>query len=371
MAGAFVGTLGAAALVDSMASQSPIQANLGASIMKEQMVAQSPTGMCSKAWKGDPADDCGATKCCQVTGYQCFEKKPGVHGCLEECDPAKGWTCLQPREIVPLSEVQEHASVTPKLYCWGVYTENTGSVKVSHELELFKQQYARKVSLFACDSYDVFSDAVVEVGPGLSTIQVQDVENEFHVIKRKDTTDGGWVNTGMFKQIWKAIGMREGPHRADWVVKVDADAVFVPQRLRHMIQGHPLTSTGVYLENCKEVKWGLFGNLEVWSVQAFNALLLNIDSCSESIDWVTGTKWGPIGEDLFAQMCMDKQGVSKVENFDLSTDAVCPGTRKRWGQKDNKKWKVPCGSVMTPSMHPFKKPDEWFSCLDATMALGV
>merc|ERR1712203_626986 len=56
-----------------------------------------------------------------------------------------------------------------------------------------------------------------------------------------------------------------------------------------------------------EVKWGFFGNLEVFSVEAFNTLLDNIDSCSQKIDWVKGTKFGPIGEDLFAQMCMDRK----------------------------------------------------------------
>merc|ERR1712117_502412 len=116
-------------------------------------------------------------------------------------------------------------------------------------------------------------------------------------------------------------------------------------------------------------EWGLFGNLEVWSIQAFNALLLNLDSCSQSIDWVTGTKWGPIGEDLFAQMCMDQQGVSKVQNWDVTTDGACPGTLKRWGEDNNKHWKVPCDKVMTPALHPFKKPEEYFSCLDATLVL--
>merc|ERR1712039_972419 len=167
-------------------------------------------------------------------------------------------------------------------------------------------------------------------------------EHEFHLIKRK--TSGTWVNTGMFKQVWKATKGRIGLEKADWVVKVDADAVFVPHRLKAALMGHPLAYTGVYFENCREVEWGFFGNLEVYSSQAFSTLLDNIDSCSEKIDWVKGTKWGPIGEDLFAQMCMDYQGVTKVENFGLTTDGACPGTRKRYGQEHNKHWKPPCGS---------------------------
>merc|ERR1712027_303070 len=125
----------------------------------------------------------------------------------------------------------------------------------------------------------VYSDVVVDIGSDMQTLQVHDDHNEFHLIKRK--VQKTWVNTGFFKQVWRA--MRDYPDQAmqnaDWVVKVDADAVFVPQRLRNMLTQQPDTYTGVYIE-----------------------------SCSEKIDWVKGTKWGPIGEDLFAQMCMDWQG---------------------------------------------------------------
>merc|ERR1712209_284225 len=69
------------------------------------------------------------------------------------------------------------------------------------------------------------SDVEVAVGPGLQTIKVVDVEGDWHFAKRKDT--GGWVNTGIFTQVWKAIANGWKSSSADWVVKVDADAVFV------------------------------------------------------------------------------------------------------------------------------------------------
>jgi len=338
-----------------------------------QIVAQKPKPMCSKPWSDKSKEDCSATKCCTVSGYSCFEKQAGVYGCVEKCDPHKGWTCKMPHDIVPLVEVSSWPSAN--LFCYAVYTKETGSTKKSYELELLQGQYAKKVSLFSCDSYSVYSDASAEIGSDLQTIQVSDVENNFHVVKRK--TQHTWVNTGLFKQVWKH--MRDswgevghaGLNNADWVVKVDADAVFVPQRLRNLLAEQPDTYTGVYLENCKGVEYGYFGNLEVMSKKAFKLLVDNLESCSEKIDWVKGTKWGPIGEDLFAQMCMDWQGVAKVGNFEVSTDGACPSTRKKYGQKDNKKWKPPCGELKTPAMHPFKKPAEYFQCLDATMALGV
>merc|ERR1712186_280112 len=76
------------------------------------------------------------------------------------------------------------------------------------------------------------------------------------------------------------------------------------------------------------------------------------------IDWKKGIKdgkYGPMGEDLFAQVCMDKHGVKKVENFEISTDGACPGDRPKDQQK-NKKWIPPCAGTVTPSIHPFKIP---------------
>merc|ERR1712241_854331 len=84
---------------------------------------------------------------------------------------------------------------------------------------------------------------------------------------------------------------------------------------------------------------------------------MHVDSCSSNIKWASmhATTWGPIGEDLFAQKCMDKHGVSKIQNFDLTTDGVCPGVKKKWGhEKDTKAFKPDCDKVSTPVMHPFK-----------------
>merc|ERR1712049_42396 len=116
----------------------------------------------------------------------------------------------------------------------------------------------------------------------------------------------------MFKQVWKKISEKGTWEAFDWVIKLDADAVFVP-----------------------------------WKD--------NLESCSKSIEWASmkATKWGPIGEDLFAQKCMDSKGVSKIQNFDLTVDGVCPEVKKKWGgnPKSSKALKVDCSHVTAPVMH--------------------
>merc|ERR1711935_405809 len=119
-------------------------------------------------------------------------------------------------------------------------------------------------------------------------------------------------NTGMFSQVWKQISAEGTYQNADWVLKVDADAIFVPNRMRVWFkQNERVPPAGIYLENCKYVDYGYFGNLEVFSRQAFSTLIDNIDSCKSTLDWKVGIKdgkYGPMGEDLFAQTCLDSVG---------------------------------------------------------------
>jgi len=263
--------------------------------------------------------------------------------------------------------LQDAVNQPISLYCWSVYTMNTGSTAPNYEMDIIREQYARKISIFACEQSDVFSDVDVEVGPGLRTIKVDDVEGDFHWAKRKDT--GSWVNTGMFTQVWKKTYKHQ---YADWVAKVDADAVFIPNRLRTWLSRQLVPYNGIYLENCKFVEYGYFGNLEVFSKAAFVTLLANIDQCKASpeINWKLGVhegKFGPMGEDLFAQTCLDTKGVRRVEAFDITTDGACPADRPE-DQKKNKKWKPNCAETSTAAMHPFKKKDEWFQCWEATVA---
>merc|ERR1711870_89324 len=96
-----------------------------------------------------------------------------------------------------------HLASPETMFCWAVYTQNTGSTKKSYEKELLTQQHAKNVSIFSCNAYAVYSDAQVDLGGGLSSIKVTDKEGDLHFAKRKTT--GAWVNTGMFKQIWAAL----------------------------------------------------------------------------------------------------------------------------------------------------------------------
>merc|ERR1719205_484450 len=103
-------------------------------------------------------------------------------------------------------------------------------------------------------------------------------------------------------------------------------------RLRTKLSGQKATASGIYLENCKYVNYGFFGNLEVISHQGFSTFLANLEDCVSALNWkgrekATGMEaWG---EDLLMQRCMDLHGVDKVEAFDITTDSMCRAFRPK------------------------------------------
>lgn len=237
-------------------------------------------------------------------------------------------------------------------------------------MDLLTQQRAKGVSIFDCNEAAVYSDVVVSLGGGVNTIKVDDTEGDFHFAHRKKTggKQGPWVNTGLFKQVWKAVGESANYKKWDWTVKADPDAVFVPARLKSRIRMIPRPTNGLFLTNCRHVDYGFFGNLEVYSSMAFSVLVANIDKCNDMLPWKVGIKdgkYGPMGEDLFAEICMEKNGVSKADAFDITIDGACPADRP-YDQIANKHWQYGCDRTTAAAMHPFKKPNDWLECYSKT-----
>ena len=71
-----------------------------------------------------------------------------------------------------------------------------------------------------------------------------------------------------------------------------------------------------------------------------------------------------MGEDLFAEMWLRKNGVAMLDAFDITQDGMC-AAKKPGNLKKSKKWKPDCAATETPAMHPFKKPDEYAACMEA------
>ena len=86
-------------------------------------------------------EDCFATGCCNVVGYNCFTTKPEQARCMHNCTPSK----------------------------------------------------------FQREESDVSSVVGAEVGSGMMTIAVTPLADDWHFAKRK--VSGTWANAGVFTQI--------------------------------------------------------------------------------------------------------------------------------------------------------------------------
>jgi len=337
-----------------------MRSNLSGLQSKENRVQIVPSfPACSKA-----GENCINTGCCQVSGHKCFTKGEGKAQCNKTCTAGKmGFTC----DVIAPHSVPA-APLGQSLYCFSVYTENTGNESlVNYELELLNTAAAQGAGIFACEQWDVFSDVSVRIdGTGYDTIKVEDKLGEFHQLKREDS--GTWVNWGLFYQVWIKIREVGKWKAADYTIKLDADAVFIPQRLKTWLSSKPGESPhGLYYENCPNVQYGFFGHLEIISKTAVKVLTANLEEChtvfapcaNDGCDW----KFGAWGEDVFAQRCMDHHYVDKVEAFDVATDGACKADRPE-GEESNKKWyPKDCSQLTTVTAHPLKKPAAFKKCL--------
>merc|ERR1719291_307212 len=116
------------------------------------------------------------------------------------------------------------------------------------------------VSIFACDEYVVYSNVSMEVVPGVVTSAI------LGSLKVKlGGKFGTAMNTNVFLKVWAKLFSERRFSLHDWTVKVDPDAVFLPERLRSILANYEEVSEGVYLNNCK---FGLHGPVEVFSKNA-------------------------------------------------------------------------------------------------------
>lgn len=307
-------------------------------------------------------ENCAPSKCCKTSGYFCYHRDSSYGQCGKKC-PKAGWACNTDASWKTLPVVYKPGTA---LYCYSVYIEAKVTPSEDHQLELLQMQAKFGVSIFACDVSEVFSDVAITLPNGHTSTKVDDKDGEFKKLTRKDKPNK-YVNTPVFYQVWQAIKAHE-LWKKDWVVKADPTTVFVPSRLVGFLASQAETANGDYYENCFGVDSGFFGNLEVVNYKAFETFLERVTSCKASLCWTNaddctdGWKYGPWGEDLFMQRCMDKHDVAKLTNYRLAISGTCPADRPA-DQKSNKNYVPTCRGATAPAIHPFKTPQAYFGCL--------
>jgi len=263
------------------------------------------------------------------------------------------------------------------MYCYTFYQVQRGKTPEladnPKDLEIIKYQKANGLGVFGCDASKVFSDKMVDIG-GVQTAAVL-VNGDFTNYFRKDKPNF-YLNTPLFLEMWKVIKAENTYSLYAWTVKADASTVFMPGALKKRLSSYPETATGVYLETCNKVLQGYFGNLEVVSKTGMTRFLEQAETYYNNggkcwrwdtqpckADW----QYGPWGEDLFMQKCMDDAEVQKKLDFTLTDTGTCPGMRPK-ADKKNMSYVPSCtdaGVKKFVAVHPMKTVAAWKDCYAA------
>jgi len=227
------------------------------------------------------------------------------------------------------------------LFCWSHLQPD------SYEEALVKLQFEKRASIFACNEFAVISTKPITIGTLNESKVIAWVNEATPVTMGQYGVNGqktdSFLNTATFLLAWDTLisSGKLWPH--DFVVKVDPDAVFFPDRLRKHME--PRVGQSVYVPNCG--KWAsgpkLYGSMEVFSVEALRTYESRVEECKK-------LPWQGWGEDYYMQHCMDLLGVQMASDFQQVGDERCIA--------------APCTDWTKVAFHDFKDPDDWMDCFE-------
>jgi len=221
------------------------------------------------------------------------------------------------------------------------------------EIELTKMLAQKRYSIFSCDEHSVYSRQFVDLGGGETTAKplVQIIGDPAPACK---TTEHTVCNARIFVQVWVAVS-RDGKYKNhDWTVKVDSDSVFFPDRLRHVLQGHPTgVPAAVMSMGCWLDKIWFLGPLEIVSRELLQAYMRNPKVCTERVDF-------DLGEDKWMEKCFTSLniGFHKIDGtWMVSDNSHFPGI-----PPDPCAYEACDGEHKKIVYHHYKTPSDWETC---------
>lgn len=285
-------------------------------------------------------ESCLESQCCKGVNEQCFHKNKYWAACKESCsrspDPKDNnatWSCE------PLGPKSWGLALKgyPSLYCITLYMPS------SYELGLLQYHLEVDGGIFACDGYNVYAAEANTLGTSKDGIVVEAIL--IPKIKVGKSQDGTAGNAKLFMAVWDKVIAGGRFRNYDWTIKVDADAVMLPWRVRdHML---PHIGEKVYVVNCNKYPDSpnfpmMYGSMEIFSHPAMLAYAESSWKCGKELPWAA---WG---EDYFMTKCMDYVGVDRIADFGVIADNVCTGAN--------------CADSYSGAFHPFKTVETWKEC---------
>lgn len=225
----------------------------------------------------------------------------------------------------------------------------------TYEVDLAIMQHKRRLSIFQCKHHFIYSNQVIQLAEGLTTRKFN--SSQYAVI------GGQWrtaLNTDIFLAFWRAV-LSDGDYlKAGWIVKVDPDTVWFPQRLSPILVEQEMyfqnSGAGAYFQNCWQ---GMHGPIEILSQNALRALALHSKQCFWAMKSWGYWKWG---EDMWIDRCLKNTAFSRrIYNTNTLAEDHC----NKW-----EGWSLTpdaCHDQGTVAFHPFKDERHYMNCLNTAL----
>lgn len=203
---------------------------------------------------------------------------------------------------------------------------------------MIRKQLELRIGIFACEEFTAFSyggSMMLGTDWKLGQIQVETVRR---------SQNGDWLNIAVFLQAWTMLVGDVRYRKHDWVVKVDPDTVFFPDKLREHVRAHT-TSDGsnVFYLNCNSGSQArMLGSLEVFSSKAIDVYKKEGWKCKHMA-------MAGFGEDRYMEKCMKSLGSYPALDFDMLADTRC--------QPAN------CLNKGKVAYHPYRNIQSWMECM--------
>jgi len=242
----------------------------------------------------------------------------------------------------PLEAVMPAMRQEPSIFCF--------TFILSSDIQLITFQHQNHAGIFACDSYVVYTNRTMDGLEGINTGSVQRLAGAgFRV-----NLSGGQSMVASVA-LWKAV-VSDGQYaRHNWTVKVDADTVFLPSRLRPHLMRRADGPEGIYLNNCKH---GLRGALQIMSRKAVANWGLGSGLCLDRFHHHRDDAPRHWDEGLFLDWCLPNVlGVTRQESFGLLVDRGC-APLQGW---------MACTGDLVVAYHPFRNLGAFAQCLFAAL----
>jgi len=234
----------------------------------------------------------------------------------------------------------EKRSEGPSMFCWALVLPR------GEEPALLLRQLREGVGIFSCDAHLSVSNASLKIAFGSAANRLKTAVIEAYLFTPLGGKYFTALNSPVFIKAWHAV-FQDGQYRNyDWTLKLDADAVFVPDRVRTLLGDHCSGGRG----DCRAKYLANFGGdvhgpVEALSGQAMERYASGEARCRDQVDY------SDKGEDWYLALCMDLLDIPGEEEPRLLSD---------WHLDQG--FPSPCDTLHA-TFHPFKTWDYYSRCL--------